>query len=75
MEWMSPPPKSSKSIAPSPLMDLDPEDQGVDWEDARIMSWSGKEREENDEYIEKSADVHKGVGALQVSDTNERVVG
>lgn len=65
MEWMSPPPKSTRSIAASPLLDLDPEDQGINWEDARILSWGGKEREENDEYMEKSANVHKGIGALQ----------
>lgn len=39
----------------------------VDWEDERIMSWSGVEREENAEYLEMALRTQKGLETLEVS--------
>lgn len=60
--WMSPAPSSVSSIPPSPLVDItDP----IDWDDARIQSWTGLEREQNIEYYDKALEVWKVIGALE----------
>lgn len=38
----------------------------MDWEDVRVQSWSGEERQENGDYMEKGLEVQKGIGALEV---------
>lgn len=50
-QWMSPPLSSNKSIPPSPLYDVEQREGGVKWDDARILSWSGEERMDNEVYF------------------------
>ncbi|KAK8853095.1 hypothetical protein IAR55_003796 [Kwoniella newhampshirensis] len=68
-EWMSPAPYPDDitTIPPSPMVgvQLDEEIEGVDWDDLRIQSWSGKEREENGDWIELSLKTQKGVETLE----------
>jgi hypothetical protein len=64
--WMSPPPPSPKSITPSPISGTEREG-GIDWEDVRVQAWSGTERHDNGEYIEKSVELNKAIKSMQVS--------
>ncbi|WWC71888.1 uncharacterized protein I206_105847 [Kwoniella pini CBS 10737] len=68
-EWMSPSPDpDDKSIiAPSPTLSLqsDEEVDGINWEDARIQNWSGKERLENGDWIEQALKTQKGIETLE----------
>lgn len=68
--WMSPAPdlENVEHINPSPMVAVQDEEGGVvDWEDERIMSWSGVEREENGEYLEMALRTQKGLETLEVS--------
>jgi hypothetical protein len=67
-EWMSPPPSpdSPRLIIPSPISGTEREG-GIDWEDVRVQSWSGNERHENGEFIEKSVELNKAIKSMQVS--------
>lgn len=59
--WLSPATSSSTSIAPSPIVDItDP----INWDDPRIQSWSGVERDQNYEYYDKAQEVWKSLGVL-----------
>ena len=64
--WMSPPPPSPKSITPSPISGTEREG-GIDWEDVRVQAWSGSERHDNGEFIEKSVELNKAIKSMQVS--------
>jgi hypothetical protein len=64
--WMSPPPPSPKSITPSPISGTEREG-GIDWEDVRVQAWSGTERHDNGEFIEKSVELNKAIKSMQVS--------
>lgn len=67
--WMSPAPdlENVEHINPSPMVAVQDEEGGVvDWEDERIMSWSGVEREENAEYLEMALRTQKGLETLEV---------
>jgi hypothetical protein len=68
--WLSPGPSSPTIIRPSPLLEIEADEEGnevpIEWEDPRIQSWSGEERAENWEWFEKAVEVHKGIAALEV---------
>ena len=66
LEWMSPPPSASRTITPSPISGTEREG-GIDWEDVRVQSWSGTERHDNGEFIEKSVELNKAIKSMQVS--------
>ncbi|ADV24177.1 hypothetical protein I315_06137 [Cryptococcus gattii Ru294] len=66
--WMSPAAdlENVEHINPSPMVAVqDEEGDVVDWEDERIMSWSGVEREENAEYLEMALRTQKGLETLE----------
>ncbi|RSH91720.1 hypothetical protein EHS25_009089 [Saitozyma podzolica] len=67
--WLSPGPSSPTIIRPSPLLEIEADEEGneipIEWEDPRIQSWSGEERAENWEWFEKAVEVHKGIAALE----------
>jgi hypothetical protein len=67
LKFMSPPPNSPTSIRPSPMADEDIRIAGIDWEDVRVQSWSGPERQENGTYIEGSLIARKEIRNLEVS--------
>lgn len=62
--WMSPNPDGN-TIAASPTLSVAEADGKIDWSDPRIQRWSGFEREENGQYMEKGLEVHKTISALQ----------
>lgn len=62
--WMSPAPRGN-SIDPSPTLRIS-QNSKIDWEDARIQSWSSEERMQNGIYLEKGDEVHKTISAYQV---------
>ncbi|EIW71792.1 hypothetical protein TREMEDRAFT_67961 [Tremella mesenterica DSM 1558] len=64
MEWMSPAPESATSIKPSPMLWVQEEEGGVDWEDPRIQSWAAEERQENFKYINNNIELQNGLAAL-----------
>ncbi|WRT70351.1 uncharacterized protein IL334_007349 [Kwoniella shivajii] len=68
-EWMSPSPDpdDKNSIPPSPMLSVQQqeESEGIDWDDLRIQSWSGEEREQNGEWIEQALKTQKGVETLE----------
>ncbi len=64
--WLSPPPVVPSEVdvlTPSPLSEVE---QRVDWDDVRIQSWSGVEREENGEYVERGGTLRKTIDAMEV---------
>jgi hypothetical protein len=63
--WMSPPPPSPKAITPSPISGTEREG-GIEWDDVRVQSWSGTERHDNGEFIEKSVELNKAIKSMQV---------
>ncbi|WWD19509.1 hypothetical protein CI109_103970 [Kwoniella shandongensis] len=68
-EWMSPPPYPDDitTIPPSPMVGVQADEEGesgVDWDDVRIQSWSGTEREENGDWVELSLKTQKGIETL-----------
>lgn len=65
LEWMSPPPPTPGGISPSPISGTEREG-GIDWEDVRVQSWSGSERHDNGDYIEKSVELNKAIRSMQV---------
>lgn len=74
---MSPTPdlENVEHIDPSPMVAVQDEEGGVvDWEDERIMSWSGVEREENAEYLEMALRTQKGLETLEVSYSLYRLI-
>ncbi|WVQ73017.1 hypothetical protein IAR50_002580 [Cryptococcus sp. DSM 104548] len=69
-DFMSPPPDldDPSQIPPSPMYAVQQsatEDEGVNWEDERIMSWSGHEREENGEWMDMYEKTQKGIETLE----------
>lgn len=66
--WMSPPLTSLNSIPPSPMYDVEQTEGGVDWSDARIQSWSGEEREQNEEFFAVGMRYHGSEESVRVRD-------
>lgn len=65
--WMSPKPTSVTSIKPSPMIEVEAEEGGIDWDDARIQSFAGPSRVENGAYIEHIVEAYKIQGSNIVS--------
>ncbi|ODO10257.1 hypothetical protein I350_02486 [Cryptococcus amylolentus CBS 6273] len=68
--FMSPPPDldDPSQIPPSPMYAVQQaasEGEGIDWEDERIMSWSGVGREENGDWMELYEKTQKGIETLE----------
>ncbi|WVO12489.1 hypothetical protein L204_100089 [Cryptococcus depauperatus] len=67
--YMSPAPTVGdiSDIDPSPMVAVQQyeESDGVDWEDERIQSWSGVEREENAGWMEMTSKVQKGLETIE----------
>lgn len=63
-EWMSPK-ALGDSMPASPTLSVAHGGADVNWADPRIQRWSGAEREQNGEFMEKSVDVHSTLGAMR----------
>lgn len=50
--YMSPPVTSATSISPSPMVEVERLEGGINWDDVRIQAWNGEEREQNGAYID-----------------------
>lgn len=68
--YLSPAPTRPGSITPSPLAGTEPEN-GIDWEDVRVQSWTAEERHDNGAFIEKSVELNQAIKAMQVGLTHE----
>jgi len=64
--FMSPEPTSARSIPPSPMLDVEKEEGGVDWEDPRIQRWS-ETREVNGEWMTRAIGIASHLGFIHVS--------
>lgn len=62
-EWMSPR-AVGDAMPASPTLSV-AHDGGVDWADARVQRWSGAEREQNGEFMEKAVDVASTLHAMR----------
>ena len=69
--WMSPKPTSVTSIKPSPMVEVEAEECGIDWDDARIQSFAGPSRAENGAYIEQIVEGYNIQGSNIVSDPQD----
>lgn len=66
-KWFSPEPsEDSDYIRESPTLSVSRNAQ-INWDDPRIQSWSGHERQENGEYIAEAFEVQKNFAAVSVS--------
>lgn len=65
--YMSPPITSATSIAPSPMVEVERSEGGVNWDDVRIQAWNGEEREQNGAYIDALQNSSMLKRSLQVS--------
>lgn len=63
-EWMSP--KAVGDAMPaSPTYTVAHDDPSVNWSDPRIQRWTGAEREQNGEFMEKAVDVASTLHAMR----------
>lgn len=68
--FMSPAPTSLTSVPPSPMVDVESEEGGVDWGDVRIRGWG--EREENADWLKRAIGIENHLGFIQVSPLSDR---
>ena len=64
---MTPEPTSLNSIKPSPMLDVEAEEGGVNWADPRIQSWSGASRQENQSWLDQVLSSEASMAFMNVS--------
>lgn len=63
-QWMSPKAVGA-DMPPSPTLSVAHDSPEVNWADARVQRWTGAEREQNGEFMEKAVDVASTLHAMR----------
>lgn len=63
--FMSPEPSSLTSIKPSPMLEVESEEGGVDWSDPRIQRWN-EERDGNGHWLKRVLATETQLGFIHV---------